>query len=107
MAIAYKCDRCGKYFDKKNDDKPGYYTVLKTVEVKGSPCCCSKEIHLCLSCQSGLNDFMNKLTFSSYEVETKIAVHGQSDRQFKLGETIKYSPPEIGRILRGESGREE
>ena len=30
----------------------------------------------------------------------EIIEHGQHDRQFKLGETIKYAPDDIGKILK-------
>jgi hypothetical protein len=33
------------------------------------------------------------------QVVTEIVRHGQKDKQFKLAETIKYSPSEIAEIL--------
>lgn len=30
----------------------------------------------------------------------EICEHGQHDRQFKLGETIKYTPSDVGKILK-------
>ena len=37
--------------------------------------------------------------FTPDEIEMILIEYGQNDRQFKLGETIKYSPSDVGRIL--------
>ena len=37
--------------------------------------------------------------FTPDEIEMILIEHGQNDRQFKLGETIKYSPLDVRRIL--------
>ena len=40
--------------------------------------------------------------FTPMEVDTALVIHGQHDLQFKLGETIKYSPSDVRKILLGE-----
>ena len=37
--------------------------------------------------------------FSPYEVELALVQHGQHDERFQWGETIKYSPSEVQKIL--------
>lgn len=40
--------------------------------------------------------------FTPTEVEFKIVARGQKDNRFKLGETIRYSPSEVRKILTDE-----
>lgn len=40
------------------------------------------------------------------EVCTAMVLHGQGNKRFKLGETIRYSPSEVEKILKGELPRE-
>jgi hypothetical protein len=40
--------------------------------------------------------------FTPDEIEMILIEYGQNDRQFKLGETIKYSPSDVRRILEGQ-----
>lgn len=48
---------------------------------------------------------MSKL-FTVDQVVNKIVLHGQGNKRFKLGETIMYSPSEVGKILLDELPRE-
>lgn len=41
-------------------------------------------------------------SFLPDEAAMAIVRFGQSDKKFKIGETICYSPSEIGKILKGE-----
>ena len=45
----------------------------------------------------------HSLLFSPYEVGLAMVAHGRKDPQFKWGETIRYSPSEVEKILKGES----
>ena len=101
MAQAYKCDRCGTYFDKNVSHEEGGYVVYKT-EKNIRNDLCSKERHLCFHCQNALNEFFAKRVFTPAEVDQALVIHGQSDMQFKLNETIKYSPSDVRKILMGE-----
>lgn len=40
------------------------------------------------------------------EVCTAMVLHGQGNKRFKLGETIRYSPSEVEKILKDELMRE-
>lgn len=44
--------------------------------------------------------------FTPYEVGIAMVTHGQKDPQFKWGETIKYSPADVEKIL-NEVGQNE
>ena len=44
--------------------------------------------------------------FTADQVVDKVVHHGQGNKRFKLGETILYSPTEVGKILRGELPKE-
>ena len=44
--------------------------------------------------------------FTPGEVCTAMVLHGQGNKRFKLGETIRYSPSEVEKILKGELPRE-
>ena len=45
---------------------------------------------------------MMKRMYTPDEVCGKVSLHGQHDHRFKLGETIRYSPSEILKILKEE-----
>ena len=45
---------------------------------------------------------MDVKRYTPWEVDSALVVHGQNDKKFKLGETIKYSPTEVRKILLGE-----
>ena len=45
----------------------------------------------------------HSLLFSPYEVGLAMAANGRKDPQFKWGETIRYAPSEVAKILKGES----
>ena len=53
-------------------------------------------------CVFGIKPTGKDKLFAPDEVVTALVVHGQSDMQFKLGETIKYSPSDVGKILYGD-----
>lgn len=40
--------------------------------------------------------------FTAKEVEFALVRYGQEDNRFKWGETIKYSPSEVRKVLNGE-----
>ena len=84
MAIAYKCDRCGAFFEENKLD--------------------IRDVDLCSSCQSAFKLFLQKKTFTPDEVFSIVCVHGQHDRQFAAGETIRYTASEIESILKERNG---
>lgn len=61
MAYAYKCDRCGKYFDKfgvpSSLFKKGTTSVLSGVVIKTTNDYAVKSANLCETCWDGLSDF--------------------------------------------------
>ena len=50
----------------------------------------------------GVSKIKDDNRFSPEDVYDIIVNYGQHDQRFRLGETIKYSPSEIMRILKGE-----
>lgn len=54
------------------------------------------------------DDTEEKKRFTAGEVVTAMVLAGQGDtKKFKLGETIRFSPSEVGKILNGEYNRDE
>ena len=41
-------------------------------------------------------------TYTATEAELALVHHGQEDKRFEWGETIRYSPSEVRKILKGE-----
>lgn len=52
-----------------------------------------------LGFRRGVEKYKEMKDFTPYEVEVILVEYGQHDRRFKLGETIKYSPSDVRRIL--------
>jgi hypothetical protein len=55
MASAYKCDRCGNYFDSVSDEKGIIFTVN---ELSINSLLDTKQYELCLCCQSQIKRFI-------------------------------------------------
>ena len=55
---------------------------------------------------TAIKEWRNLKWFTPYEVGIAMVTHGQKDPQFKWGETIKYSPAEVEKIL-NEVGKNE
>ena len=55
---------------------------------------------------AAIKEWRNLKWFTPYEVGIAMVTHGQKDPQFKWGETIKYSPAEVEKIL-NEVGKNE
>lgn len=53
-------------------------------------------------CVFGIKPTGKDKLFTPQEVDTALVIHGQHDMQFHLGETIKYSPSDVRKILNGE-----
>lgn len=104
MAQAFKCDRCGKLYEvniitHENERKFILGKVINSGDKQGV-----RYFDLCGDCQSDIEKALMKKTplFTADEVLGIVCKHGQSDKQFNLGETIKYSPSEIYKILGGK-----
>lgn len=96
MAVAYKCDRCGKLYEVNiisHENVGKFFIGYKNSEGDIG------NIDLCGNCQKSFELFLHKKAFTADEVHDIVCKHGQNDRQFNLGETIKYSPSEICKIL--------
>ena len=50
-------------------------------------------------CRRLVDGEMPDRLFTAEEVRAAIVNHGQSDKRFKLGETIQYTPDEVENIL--------
>ena len=55
---------------------------------------------------AAIKEWRNLKWFTPYEVGIAMVTHGQKDPQFKWGETIRYSPAEVEKIL-NEVGKNE
>ena len=101
MAQAYKCDRCGKFYEENiiTHEDVRIWHVGKIKHENGQQY--ERPVDLCGNCQNALEVFLSMNTFSPAEVYTHIVIHGQNDNRFKTREEIKYSPSEIQDILKG------
>lgn len=101
MAQAYKCDRCGKLYEENQGNKRRFILgkFINDIDKEGV-----RYLDLCGDCQNDIDKILMKKTplFTADEVLSIVCKHGQSDKQFNLGETIKYSPSEIYKILGGK-----
>lgn len=104
MAIAYKCDRCGKLYEVNIITHENEQRFIVGKKKKKCENIGVRYLDLCGDCQSDIEKVLMKKTplFTADEVFEIVCKHGQSDKQFNLGETIKYSPSEIYRILGGK-----
>lgn len=58
MAWATKCDRCGKYFDSREETNA--FTFLIYDRAKDKYTCDSEEYDLCPDCVRSLDDWFNQ-----------------------------------------------
>ena len=67
MSRAYKCDRCGKLYDKPPvehafDDKDVFLKGFYTINLETIPDAFSHSIELCWDCYKKLCDFLERKT---------------------------------------------
>ena len=99
MAVAYKCDRCGKLYEVNiisHENEPRF-SVEESV--KGNGMTSKVRFDLCGDCQIGQGLFLKRKIFTPGEVQMILCLHGQKDRQFATGEKIMYTPSEVCKIL--------
>lgn len=59
MARAYKCDRCGRFYESKKEEELGEYMVSYVAcKTKGGEYTSTRFCDLCEKCMESLNDFM-------------------------------------------------
>lgn len=58
MARAYKCDRCGRFYEVNLDTKDKA-EVTVFCNYNGIPQVCKDTLDLCIDCQDKLIDFLN------------------------------------------------
>ena len=104
MAQAYKCDRCGKFYEENiiTHEDVRIWHVGKIKHENGH--IAEHDFDLCGACQSALKQFLLKNTLAPDEVFTVLIEHGQSDKRFNIGEIIKYTPKEVEDILKERVG---
>lgn len=114
---AYRCERCGKYYDRKSSIK--FSTISNKASFAKSIMddLCEKDVlEICDNC---IKEFMiwfdiskDETTLVSYtptEVRNILIEEGQeyaTKYGFKLGDTIKFSPTEVEKILKAGSDKE-
>lgn len=101
MAQAFKCDRCGKLYEVNLISHENEQRFIVGKKIKNCENIGVRYLDLCDSCQSDIEKVLMKKTplFTAEEVMSIVCLHGQNDKQFSLGETIKYTPSEICKIL--------
>ena len=99
MAVAYKCDRCGKLYEvnpKTHENEPRFVVHKQKMEIVDNAW-----FDLCGQCLIVLDFFLANKAFSPGEVANILRIHGQNDKRFELGQEIRYSPSEVCEILNG------
>ena len=104
MAQAYKCDRCGKFYEENIITHENERKYLLTENVNRGDHIAEHDFDLCGACQSALKQFLLKNTLAPDEVFTVLIEHVQSDKRFNIGEIIKYTPKEVEDILKERVG---
>ena len=100
MAKAYKCDRCGVFFERnlithENMERYILQRISKDHIDRNIVC----KYDLCSCCQDAFESFMLRITYSPLEVGQIIYEHGNSDPNIGHGDVIRYTPKEIEDIL--------
>lgn len=87
--IAELCEAIERQYESHNGD---HELVEKWAQEIGWHC----------SIIEALKDDKDEETFTATDVEFALVRHGQEDKRFSWGETIRYSPSEVRKILKGE-----
>ena len=96
------CDMCGSKLPFETTQCKTPYVYITTFNAGMKPKC----VDLCSECARKVYDFVfgQENRYTAEELRDILVEHGQHDLKFKLGETIKYSPSDIYKILkRGDS----
>ena len=87
--IAELCDAIERQYESQNGDPK---LVEKWAQEIGWQC----------TMIESLKDEETEETFTAKDVEFALVHHGQNDKRFSFRETIRYSPSEVRKILKGE-----
>ena len=113
---AYRCERCGKYYDRKSVINFSTITPKAAFAKEIMNDLCDKDLlEICNNC---IKEFMiwfdiskdeeknSHISYTPTEVRNMLINEGQEHGTkygFKLGDTIKFSPTEVEKILKAES----
>lgn len=108
---AYRCERCGKYYDRKSVMNVSTITPKAALAKRIMEYLCENDdLEICNDC---IEKFMiwfdiseDKISYTPEEVKNILIEEGQSHATkygFKLGDTIRFSPREVEQILKAES----
>lgn len=102
MAKAYKCDRCGKFYERNiitHENEKRYLVAkhVKSVDIREH----DVPIDLCGDCQDAFEKFLLKRMFTPEEVAQTVYQYGLDDPKIPLTDNVCYTPKKIREILEG------
>ena len=101
MAKAYKCDRCGKFYEENIISHENERRYLVTKNVKGDGMIREHDFDLCGDCQDALEKFLLKQMFTADEVFETLVESSKREPRF-TDELVRYMPTEVYEILTKE-----
>ena len=102
MSKAYKCDRCGKFYEENIISHENERRYLVTKNAKGDGMIREHDFDLCGECQEMLEKFLLKQMFTADEVGEIVYEYGLKDDTIPLSGKILYTPKQVCQILKGE-----
>ena len=101
MSKAYKCDRCGKFYEENiiSHENERRFTVTKTTNGENGKF--TYEFDLCGHCQVGVELFLKKEMFTPDEVCKAIQDYEHDPDTIFLGEKGRFTVADIRRIVEG------
>ena len=100
MAKAYKCDRCGRFYEEDIISHENERRYLVTKNVKGDGMIREHDFDLCGDCQCMLEKFLLKQMFTADEVFEILVESSKKEPRF-ADELVRYMPTEVYEILGG------
>ena len=100
MAKAYKCDRCGRFYEENIISHENERRYLVTKNVKGDGMIREHDFDLCGDCQCMLEKFLLKQMFTADEVFEILVESSKKEPRF-ADELVRYMPTEVYEILGG------
>ena len=101
MAKAYKCDRCGRFYEENIISHENERRYLVTKNIKGDGMIREHDFDLCGDCQDALEKFLMKQTFTPEEVCEAIYTYEHDPDTIFIGQKWHFTCEDIRKIVEG------